>query len=72
MFEVQVIPWILGDSTFATDHYYDDSLNTDTTVFVGGLHGMITAKALAKFMEDLFGPVVYAGLDTDKYKYPIG
>ena len=23
-------------------------------------------------MQDLFGGVVYAGLDTDKYKYPIG
>ena len=22
--------------------------------------------------QDLFGGVVYAGLDTDKYKYPIG
>ena len=23
-------------------------------------------------MDDLFGGVVYAGIDTDKYKYPIG
>ena len=24
------------------------------------------------YVQDLFGGVVYAGLDTDKYKYPIG
>ena len=23
-------------------------------------------------MDDLFGGVVYAGIDTDRYKYPIG
>lgn len=23
-------------------------------------------------MNDLFGGVVYAGIDTDRYKYPIG
>jgi cytoplasmic polyadenylation element-binding protein len=23
-------------------------------------------------MQDLFGGVVYAGIDTDKHKYPIG
>ena len=26
----------------------------------------------AVIVQDLFGGVVYAGLDTDKYKYPIG
>jgi len=41
-------------------------------VFVGGLHGLINADALAHIMDDLFGGVVYAGIDTDKYKYPIG
>lgn len=33
---------------------------------------MITAEVLANVMNDLFGGVVYAGIDTDKYKYPIG
>ena len=43
-----------------------------TTVFVGALHGMINAEGLAIVFNDLFGGVVYAGLDTDKHKYPIG
>lgn len=41
-------------------------------MFVGALHGMLTAEALAHIMKELFGEVVYAGLDTDKHKYPIG
>jgi cytoplasmic polyadenylation element-binding protein len=42
------------------------------TVFVGALHGMITAEALAKIMQELFGEVLVAVLDTDKFRYPIG
>ncbi|CAH8510992.1 unnamed protein product [Heterobilharzia americana] len=30
------------------------------------------AEMLANIMNDLFGNVVFAALDTDKYKYPIG
>ena len=33
---------------------------------------MMTAEALAYIINDLFGNVVYAGIDTDKHKYPIG
>lgn len=33
---------------------------------------MLNAEGLALVMNDLFGGVVYAGIDTDKYKYPIG
>lgn len=33
---------------------------------------MITAEVLCNVLNDLFGGVVYAGIDTDKYKYPIG
>lgn len=33
---------------------------------------MLTAEGLAVIMYDLFGGVVYAGIDTDKHKYPIG
>ena len=68
-------------------------LDPQKTVFVGALHGMMTAQGLAMIFQvhtislyfwvhatvkldtlsqDLFGGVVYAGLDTDKYKYPIG
>ena len=42
------------------------------TVFVGALHGMLSAECLAHIFQDLFKGVVYAGIDTDKYKYPIG
>lgn len=39
---------------------------------LGALHGMMNAEALGTIMNDLFHNVVYAGIDTDKYKYPIG
>lgn len=32
----------------------------------------MTARYLWRLMEDLFGGAVYAGVDIDKYKYPIG
>lgn len=32
----------------------------------------VFADILALIMHDLFGGVVYAGIDTDRYKYPIG
>ncbi|KAH9509827.1 hypothetical protein Btru_045330 [Bulinus truncatus] len=68
--EVQVIPWVLADS----NHVFQPSqrLESNKTVFVGALHGMITAEALGNIMSDLFGNVIYAGIDTDKHKYPIG
>lgn len=47
-------------------------LDANKTIFVGALHGMLTSEGLAQVMNDLFGNVVYAGIDTDKYKYPIG
>ena len=33
---------------------------------------MITAEGLALIFQDMFGGVVYAGIDTDRQKYPIG
>uniref|UniRef100_A0A673L1C9 Cytoplasmic polyadenylation element binding protein 1a n=1 Tax=Sinocyclocheilus rhinocerous TaxID=307959 RepID=A0A673L1C9_9TELE len=42
------------------------------TVFVGALHGMLNTEGLAHIMDELFGGVMYAGIDTDKHKYPIG
>ncbi|XP_027029044.1 cytoplasmic polyadenylation element-binding protein 1a isoform X3 [Tachysurus fulvidraco] len=67
---VQVIPWVITDSSFVCS----PSLRffPSRTVFVGALHGMLTAGDLAHIMKELFGEVVYAGLDTDKHKYPIG
>lgn len=68
--EVQVIPWLLGDSNFV--RCSSQRLDPEKTVFVGALHGMLNAEGLAHIFSDLFGGVVYAGIDTDKYKYPIG
>lgn len=68
--EVQVIPWILEDSNYVKSS--SQKLDPHKTVFVGALHGMLTAEGLAKIMDDLFRGVIYAGIDTDKHKYPIG
>ncbi|KAF7990210.1 hypothetical protein HCN44_000015 [Aphidius gifuensis] len=68
--EVQVIPWILSDSNYSKST--TQKLDPSKTVFVGALHGMLTADGLAKIMNDLFDEVIYAGIDTDKHKYPIG
>ncbi|XP_056634314.1 cytoplasmic polyadenylation element-binding protein 1 isoform X1 [Diorhabda sublineata] len=68
--EVQVIPWIINDSNYTKST--SQKLDPSKTVFVGALHGMLNAEGLAKIMNDLFDGVVYAGIDTDKYKYPIG
>ncbi|XP_076296991.1 cytoplasmic polyadenylation element-binding protein 1-like isoform X3 [Lasioglossum baleicum] len=68
--QVQVIPWALEDSNFVKST--SQKLDPHKTVFVGALHGMLTASGLAKIMDDLFRGVIYAGIDTDKHKYPIG
>ncbi|XP_007906278.1 cytoplasmic polyadenylation element-binding protein 1a isoform X2 [Callorhinchus milii] len=68
--EVQVIPWVLSDSNFVRSP--SQRLDPSKTVFVGALHGMLNGEALAAIMNDLFAGVVYAGIDTDKHKYPIG
>lgn len=68
--EVQVIPWVIADSTFV--RCPATRLDSGKTVFVGALHGMLSAEAIANIFQDLFKGVVYAGIDTDKYKYPIG
>ena len=47
-------------------------LDANKTIFVGALHGMLSSEGLAKVINDLFDNVVYSGIDTDKYKYPIG
>ncbi|XP_069961629.1 cytoplasmic polyadenylation element-binding protein isoform X1 [Bactrocera oleae] len=68
--DVEVIPWIIADSNFVKST--SQKLDPTKTVFVGALHGKLTAEGLAKIMDDLFDGVLYAGIDTDKYKYPIG
>ena len=68
--EVQVIPWIISDSNYV--RCPSQRLDPSKTVFVGALHGMLTAEGLAHVANDLFGGVAYVGIDTDKFKYPIG
>ncbi|XP_049639215.1 cytoplasmic polyadenylation element-binding protein 1 [Suncus etruscus] len=68
--EVQVIPWAVANSSFVRSPSM--RLDLSRTVFVGALHGMLNAEALVAIFNDLFGCVVYASIDTDKHKYPIG
>ncbi|CAK1543831.1 unnamed protein product [Leptosia nina] len=68
--EVEVIPWSIADSICVVGG--SAKLDPFRTVFVGALHGMLSAEALATIMNDLFQGVVHAGIDTDKNKYPIG
>lgn len=68
--QVQVIPWILNDTNFSRTP--SQKLDGSKTIFVGALHGRLNAEGVAKIMNDLFEGVIYAGLDTDKHKYPIG
>ena len=65
-----MIPWVLSDSNFVKQP--SQRLDPQKTVFVGALHGMLNAEGLSHILNDLFGNVVYAGIDTDKHKYPIG
>lgn len=41
-------------------------------MFVGVLYGMLNVEVLVVILNDLFGGVVYVGIDIDKYKYFIG
>lgn len=61
-----MIPWVLSDSNFIRCPF--QRLDPQMTVFVGALHGMLTAEGLCNIFNDLFGGVVYAGVDTDKHK----
>lgn len=70
LLQVQVIPWVISDSNYV--RCPAQRLDPSKTVFVGALHGMLNAEALASIMNDLFAGVMYAGIDTDKHKYPIG
>jgi hypothetical protein len=54
-----VIPWILENSNYVKSS--SQRLDAHKTVFVGALHGMLTAAGLAKIMDDLFHGVIYAG-----------
>lgn len=42
------------------------------TIFVSPLHGKMTAFSLSSIMSDVFGAVLMAQINTDKYGYPTG
>ncbi|VDP26087.1 unnamed protein product [Schistosoma margrebowiei] len=84
---LQIIPWDKQDSFYPfICNRNSENINFQSeegrkeietrtkvySIFVGALHGMITARALFTIFNDLFGNVSYAALDTDKYHYPIG
>uniref|UniRef100_A0A3Q0KHE9 Putative cytoplasmic polyadenylation element binding protein (Cpeb) n=1 Tax=Schistosoma mansoni TaxID=6183 RepID=A0A3Q0KHE9_SCHMA len=84
---LQIIPWDKQDSFYPilpnrnsgniNFHSEEGRVETETrtkvySIFVGALHGMITARALFTIFNDLFSNVSYAALDIDKYHYPIG
>ena len=41
-------------------------------VCIHGMNFFHISEGLAYIMNELFGGVVYAGIDTDKHRYPIG
>lgn len=53
----------MSDSNYVRCPSYQ--LDPHKTVFIGALHGMLSAEALANIINDLFGGVVYAGACTD-------
>jgi cytoplasmic polyadenylation element-binding protein len=68
---VQIRPWFLNDSDFMMET--SSLLNLRKTIFVGGVPRPIKARELAQIMNNLYGGVCYAGIDTDpELKYPKG
>ena len=47
--EVQIIPWVISDSNFVK--CASPRLDPQKTVFVGALHGMMTAQGLALIFQ---------------------
>lgn len=58
-FQIEVIPWVIADSNYLKSS--SQKLDPAKTVFVGALHGQLTAKGLAQIMDDIFKGVIYAG-----------
>lgn len=68
---VQIRPWRLSDADFVLDSTL--TLDPRKTVFVGGVPRPLKASELATIMNNLYGGVCYAGIDTDpELKYPKG
>ena len=64
--EIEIKPWNLNDGYHVVRKV--DNFSKCKTLFVGNLHGRITAKALAIIIDERFGDVVSVNIDTDKNK----
>ncbi|VDM50527.1 unnamed protein product [Toxocara canis] len=68
---VEVRPWRLSDINFMLQA--DMPINHRRTVFIGAMPRPITAGEVARHMNDLYGPVCYAGILVDpELQYPKG
>lgn len=68
---VQIRPWRLSDADYVMDCTL--ALDPRKTVFVGGVPRPLKASELATIMNNLYGGVCYAGVDTDPdLRYPKG
>ena len=49
--DVEVVPWLIQDSVWQNANFKGQKIPSKKTVFVGGVHGMMTAATLAKMMQ---------------------
>uniref|UniRef100_A0A1I8B4D0 Cytoplasmic polyadenylation element-binding protein 1 n=1 Tax=Meloidogyne hapla TaxID=6305 RepID=A0A1I8B4D0_MELHA len=69
--KVQIRPWRLDDCCYIENP--SEQLNPRYTIFLGALPRHIRADMLANLLKERFGPVCYAGIDTDPtLNYPQG
>ena len=69
--QVQIRPWMISDSDYVMDS--SEPLDPRKTIFVGGVPRPLRAAELGKVINDYYGNVCYAGIDTDpELKYPKG
>ncbi|CAF3399366.1 unnamed protein product [Rotaria sp. Silwood1] len=74
---IQVVPWNVKDNVYVMQN--ENISNNETsykdwsrTIFVSPLHGKMTAFSLSTIMSNVFGAVLIAQINTDKYGYPTG
>lgn len=65
---MEIVPWVTQDCYFI-DPFKKPIHSASTTVFVGGLHGKLTAEALATVMDEMFGGVIYVGKYSFLFRY---
>lgn len=80
----QVIPWVTEDNDWVSHPQLRPQMDClqksgssslkaanqkNCCIFIGGLHGEVSAEGLQVIMSQLFGPVLHAGIDTDCHGY---